>query len=294
MIIMRKIFIITMLLSSSAIFAQGNDQIQNKNGVDIMPVAGEFGIGMNAIPLFNFIGDIFGYTGNNTALNGNKFVSYFAQNTLFGKYMLTNDNAIRAHFRFGTQSVYQMNDIFSDTQNNPDSLVSDTYSASSSVFNIGVGYEWRRGKTRLKGIYGGEVMYRFQGSTSQDYTYGNTFGNGNAAPTSTTWSGSFAAAEGPLGERILSVNQGNFNGIGVRAFAGIEYYIAPKICFGTEFGWGLLGGFNGEGSVITESWDPTANGTGAIIQNETTSGKGRTFALDTDNFGGSLYFMFYF
>ncbi len=292
---MRKILTIIAVLLSASSIAQSNDQIQNKNGVDIMPVEGEFGIGVNAVPIFNFVGDIFGYTGSNNALSGNKFTSYFASNTLFGKYMLTNDNAVRAHFRFGNSSGNFSNEVFDDTQNHPDSLVEDTYKYSSTVFNIGLGYEWRRGKTRLKGVYGGEVMYQHQGSFSQEYTYGNTFGNGNASPTSTDWSsGGTVLSENPLAERMVNRVSGKFNGFGVRAFAGIEYFIAPKICFGTEFGWGLLAGFNGESTNATEFWDPTGNGTGAISENEIIGAKSRTFVLDTDNFNGSIYFMFYF
>jgi len=276
-------------------FGQSNEQIQNKNGVDIMPVAGEFGVGMNAVPVFNYIGDIFGYTGNNTAMGNNKFVNYFASNTLFGKYMLTDNTAIRGHLRLGQFNSSFDNEVFDDVNNHPDSLVMDGYSRKNSIYNIGVGYEWRRGKTRLRGVYGGEIMYQYQSGLSQQYTYGNAFGNGNPAPTSTDWftSGS-VASEAPQGERITNVQGGSFHGIGVRAFAGIEYYIAPKICFGTEFGWGLMGGFTGESTTTTEFWDPTAEGTGAVRTNEFTGSKSRSFTADTDNFGGSVYFMFYF
>ena len=60
---MKKIIGLSFILMASTLtFAQENDQVQNKNGVDIMPVQGEFAIGMNAVPVFNFVGDLFGYT----------------------------------------------------------------------------------------------------------------------------------------------------------------------------------------------------------------------------------------
>lgn len=287
------------LVVSVSALAQSNDQIQNKNGVDIMPVSGEWGVGMNAAPVFQYVGNMFGYTANNTAMSGNKFVNYFAGNTLFGKYMLSDDNAVRGHFRFGEFSNTYSNWVYDDTKNSPDSLVMDTYTSKSSVYNIGVGYEFRRGKNRLRGIYGGEVMYQYQKSNRRSYDYGNQYGFGNPAPIATSWSsGGGVFGENPDAERIVSQTFGAYNGFGVRGFVGVEYYIAPKICFGTEFGWGLMYGKTGEGKTVTEYWDPTATATdgstGAVMNNEVITAGSKGFSLDTDNFGGSLYLMFYF
>jgi len=94
--------ITTVVLAASVSLSFGQtEQIKNKNGVDIMPVAGEFGLGFNAVPVFNYVGDVFGFTGNNTEMGSDKFVDYFSMNTIFGKYMLTESTAIRGHFRLG-------------------------------------------------------------------------------------------------------------------------------------------------------------------------------------------------
>ena len=288
--------ITTVVLAASVSLSFGQtEQIKNKNGVDIMPVAGEFGLGFNAVPVFNYVGNVFGFTGNNTEMGSDKFVDYFSMNTIFGKYMLTESTAIRGHFRLGQYNGSYQNDIFNDAANNPDSLVMDTYKSKNSIFNLGVGYEFRRGKTRLRGIYGGELMYQYQSGLSQNFTYGNGFGNGNPAPTSTEWlENGQVDSELALGERITTLNNGNFHGLGIRAFAGVEYYLAPKICLGGEFGWGFMGGFSNETTTATEFWNPTADGTGAVQTNEFVGSRSRTFTADTDNFGGSLYFMFYF
>jgi len=284
---MKKIIGVSFALVVSAMsFAQSNDQVQNKNGVDIMPVSGEWGVGMNAVPMLNFIGNSFNGTGGNS-IGGNKFVNYWATNTLFGKYMLSDDNAIRAQLRFGQQNLTYSRLVFDDTKNSPDSMVTDTYTTHTSNYNIGVGYEFRRGKTRLKGIYGGEVMYMFQRGTKSEYTYGNAFGIGNQAPTSSAWFGPTA----PLGERLVSQKGGNFNGAGIRVFVGVEYYIAPKICFGTEFGWGIMAGKTGESVTTTEFWD---NGNAITNTRSVTTASTKSLTIDTDNFGGSLYLMFYF
>ncbi len=250
---------------------------------------------MNAVPVFNFIGNMFGYTNSNNSLSGNKFVSYFASNTLFGKYMLSDDNAVRGHLRIGQFSNVYENMVFDDTQNDPNALVMDTYSTNSTFINIGAGYEFRRGKTRLRGVYGGEVFYQYQRNTTTDYSYGNAYGLGNPAPTGTSWfSFGGVAGESAIAERMVSTSGGSYNGVGLRAFAGVEYYFAPKICFGTEFGWGISAGKSGDSVTRTESWDPTANTNGAVVYNDVTVSGSKGLALDTDNFGGSIYLMFYF
>lgn len=293
---MKKIIGVSFaLVFSVASFAQ-NEQIQNKNGVDMMPVAGEWGVGMNALPVLHYIGNAFNGNTGNFNMAGNKFVNYWSGNTLFGKYMLSDDNAVRAHLRIGqTQWTYN-NYVFMDRANSPDSLVMDTYTNTTSNYAIGGGYEFRRGKNRLRGIYGGEAMYMFNRGVSRDYTYGNGYGIGNQAPTATTWfTWGGVDTEGAMAERIVSERGGNYNGLGVRGFIGVEYYVLPKICIGTEFGWGIMYGKSGASVARTEFWSPTAaNPTGEVIWREVETPGSSGWNIDTDNFGGSLYMMFYF
>ena len=290
---MKKIIGVSIALIVYAMsFAQSNDQLQNKKGVDIMPVSGEWGVGMNAVPIFNYIGNTFNGNISNLNMSSNKFVSYWASNTLFGKYMTSNDNAIRAHLRIGQYNNTYSNRVYDDTKNSPDSIVTDTYKNSSSFYNFGVGYEFRRGKTRLKGIYGGEVLYQFQRGISTDYTYGNDFGIGNQTPTATSWfSWGGVSGEGSNGERLVSQSGGNLNGFGLRGFIGAEYYIAPKICFGTEFGWGLMYAATSEMTSTTEYYDI---GNSITNTRSVVSPGSKGLAIDTDNFNGSIYLMFYF
>ena len=283
------------LVFSAASFAQ-NEQIQNKNGVDMMPVSGEWGVGMNALPVINYIGNAFNGNTSNTFMGGNKFVNYWAGNTLFGKYMLSDDNAVRAQFRIGQYNWTYNNYVFNDRAGNPDSLVMDTYVSRSTDINIGAGYEFRRGKNRLRGIYGGELMFMHSSGVNTDFSYGNAFGIGNQGPTATSWNpwGS-VAGEGALGTRMVSQNGGAYNGIGLRGFIGVEYYVLPKICIGTEFGWGATYGKTGESTSRMEYWSATAaNPTGETIWYETKTSSSSGLSIDTDNFGGSLYMMFYF
>ncbi|MDX1350221.1 MAG: hypothetical protein R3279_08240 [Putridiphycobacter sp.] len=298
---MKKIVGISIaVLSCSLSFSQGNPQIQNKNGVDIMPVKGEFAIGLNAAPILTYMGNIFGLTGSNNSLNTNKFLSNsFGGNTIYGKYMLSNDNALRASFRIADYNSVQRYDVYDDTKNSPDSTVVDTRQSDNNTINLGFGYEFRRGTTRLRGLYGGDVML-YRRHINNEYTYGNAFGMGNMTPTSAfNANGSYQGTNGnPVAERILMSKSGTTLGVGLRAFAGVEYFFAPKMCIGTEFGWTMLLSSTGKSMSSTEQFDPNATNEdgstgGVVITNSEVSGS-RNFELDTDNFNAALYFMFYF
>jgi hypothetical protein len=91
---------------------------------------------------------------------------------------------------------------------------------------------------------------------------------------------------------------GRTNAIGLRAFVGVEYYIAPKICFGTEFGYGFAYSTKSEGSRSVELYNSGLvheDGTiGGVDEQKVIFGKSSEFNISTDNFNGALYLMFYF
>jgi hypothetical protein len=63
---MKKFLSIAIAMSLGvAASAQGNEQVQNKKGVDIMPVSGEFAVGWGAsyATVSTWIGDLFGRPG---------------------------------------------------------------------------------------------------------------------------------------------------------------------------------------------------------------------------------------
>ncbi len=290
---MKKITLAFTALVSVCSFGQ-NDQVQNKNGVDIMPVAGEIGLGMNALPALQWLGNMMNGNTDNTSLGNSKFVDYFGSQNLFGKYMISDDAAIRVNLRYGRNGATTYNYVFNDVLANPDSITIDTYHGRSTDFNIGVGYEFRRGKTRLRGIYGGELLYAYS-RTLEDFYYGNSFGFINPAPTSTSWSAGAVSGVGALATRQRSTDTGAINGLGLRLFGGVEYYICPKICLGTEFGWGIGGAWSKMGTIVDEYWDPgAAAGAGGVLTSISEQTNTSTFRIDTDNFNGAMYFMFWF
>lgn len=291
---MKKILSVAVAMCLGVVSsAQGNEQVQNRNDVDIMPVSGEFavGIGIDLGTASSFIGDMFGgFTGTNslnqTYINNPAFGSGVS---VFGKYMVSDNNAIRASFsNFGTDAVTNF-EVYDDRSNDPDSTVVDKFRSNSSVTYVSAGWEWRRGKTRLRGVYGGEAIMSWQNSHNH-YTYGNNLGATNLTPTT-----ALGGVWDPTFGRITEQRNGATFGVGVRGFVGVEYFFAPKICIGTEFGWRVMLQQDGKSNTSYEKYDPFADaGNGAIVAHTETSLGGRTFSSSLDNFNTQVYFHFYF
>ncbi len=275
----------------SATYAQ-DEPMTNKNGQAIMPVAGDIGLGFNAVPLLNFVGNSFNGNTNNTYAGSNRFVSNFNDNAIFGKYMIADDAAIRMHLRIAGTRASLNNSVFDDTRNSPDSLVSDKLVINNSLYILGSGYEMRRGKGRVRGIFGAEAFVGYGRPDQRRYSYGNAFGLLNPAPTSTDWDAQGGVnSEAATAERMVSRLGGSQFTVGVRPFIGIEYFFAPRISIGSEFGWGISYNRFGRANNTYEAFESS---TGNVINRTEKSDVSHVTAVDTDNFNGALFLMFYF
>ncbi len=281
---------------TASVNAQTNEQVQNKKGVDLLPVKGEYaiGIGTNIGTLTAFAGNMF----NNNTFNsiGGTFLSSptTGQFSIFGKYMVSDNNAIRVHIAQSGQDFTNNFEVYDDRANDPDSLVLDKFRSNNSATFVSAGWEWRRGKSRLRGVYGGEAMLSWQNSHSH-YTYGNALSASN--PTPSTAGGMGAVWNSDYGRITEQRNAATF-GAGVRGFVGIEYFIAPKICVGTEFGWRLMLSQRGKSKTSYEEYDAfidNGDGTFGAIRTETIESLGqRSISSGIDNFNSQVYFHFYF
>lgn len=259
-----------------------DEQIQNKNGVDILPEKGDFALGFNAVPLLNLIGT--------PTTGAPKFLrNLFNNQVVSGKYMLSNNTAVRANFNFQIDNFNNQNFVQNDVANSPDSLIADGIKVKNQLFVIGGGYEVRKGKGRIQAIYGADLAFSF-GRSRNFMTYGNGFGQTNPTPTSTSWSSSGAViSEVSMGERTVSRTSGNMFGIGLRPFVGVEYFFAPRISIGAEFSWNLTYQTTAEGTEVTELYTQ-----GDTYHKETPSGRSRRFNTGIDNLGGAVTLLFYF
>ena len=166
--------------------------------------------------------------------------------------------------------------------NVPDAFVSDERTQKINQNAVGAGVEFRRGHNRLQGYYGGEAIVSW-GNTKDSISYGNDLSQSNATPTSTNFLGLNNNAR-----RVLSRESNQIFGWGVRAFGGVEYFIAPKISIGAEFGWGLQVTNRKNNKTTYERY--TLEYEVYTIEDGNTS----TINLDTDNFDGSINVFFHF
>ena len=195
-----------------AVNAQSADQLKSKNGTPILPEAGDYSIGVNAVPVLNYFGNLMNSSGNTFA------VGYQQAGVITGSYMKTANSAYR-----GKLAISLVN-----------STVDSTKTQSSGV-TLGLGKMTYRGKGRLQGYYG--------------YEAGLGFSNGKV-----TVSG-------------VETKAPNTFGLNARGFVGTQYFFAPKMSIGAEYGWGL--GFS-------------------------KSGDNSSFNVGVDNAGGSIYLSLFF
>ena len=265
---MKKITLtISVLCLSLFVFAQ---DLTTKKGVSILPTTGDWAIGFDGSPLFNYFGNAF----NNST--GNSFSVNFldSHQTIYGKYFTDDNTAYRAQIRIGFGGDTGVNEV-SDASAGAavDAVVENKMTDSERNIILGGGIEKRKGNTRLQGVYGGEGMIGFGGS-STSYTYGNDITD-----------------EVPFGgnRTIKSKNGGTFM-LGARAFIGAEYFICPKVSVAVEYGWALVFESTGYGTTTVEQYD------GTVVEEVETSGgsKSSSFGVDTDNTQGSIRLMLHF
>lgn len=301
---MKKTIILSALaLGTTGAFAQ---DLTSKKGEPFLPEAGDWSIGIDATPMFEYLGRI--GSAANVAPTWN---NYGLRQSITGKYFVDANTAYRATLRIGLAN--QKNRVAVDehkaTTALTDALAStgdqkfDQMKMSSRNIVLGVGMEKRRGKTRLQGIYGADVFV-WGGSVNESYKYGNKLtqtpndpltpfnenldADGSAQYTTDFGTNVVNAIPGYANvdaARALKRKTGGNIGLGIRAFIGAEYFIFPKISIGGEFGWGVGYQVNTKNKA---TWDAegtsTLGGTqvGKEIKTKDAVNNGSGFVLDTD------------
>lgn len=258
-----------------------NAQLKNKKGETILPETGDWAIGIDAAPVLDYFGNMF----NNDANNNINFNFTNGNQQIFGKYFISENQAYRVGLRIGFINTTLKNTVGDDADLTGTKFVEDKYSRSNLNILLSAGKEWRRGHGRLQGYYGADA-YLMMGNESRSYTYGNAFSSTNTAPTFTNDWTNFTTS---TGARNLKEKDGFLFGFGVRGFIGAEYFVMPKLSIGGEFGWGLGLMTQGKEKATVEYW-----GGSVAKETEMEFVSGSQFAIDTDNLGGAIKFMFHF
>ncbi|HTF05547.1 MAG TPA: hypothetical protein VK826_16080 [Bacteroidia bacterium] len=266
------LFIAALALGATTAFAQ---DLTSKKGEPILPEAGDYAIGVEASPFLNYFGNLFNGTQNNSFggwnfTNGNMMIT--------GKMFATETMAYRGMLRIGFGSTKVTTNVSDDLT--AGEFKTDELKMSGNYIGLGGGLEWRRGKGRLQGYWGGMIMFGI-GSNKDTYTYGNDITNTNNFPTTTDFSSYTGYPNQPVpGTRITEWKSGSQMDFGLRGFVGAEFFVLPKLSIGGEFGWGLMFSSMGASSTSTEFWDGVA---GAKDEQTTEGGKWSMFGVDTDN-----------
>jgi len=292
---MRKL-VLSIIALSISYFSFSQDELVSKKGVPILPEAGDYAIGVDATPFINLVGNLFKINNGAVFNDPSAFNFLDANNTIYGKYFLDAQTAIRAKVQIMMLSQKFNNNVTDDigVATDPNAVVTDTWKHSAKDIILGAGYEIRRGKGRLQGFYGGEAQLSLGGGSHETYTYGNEMNSADSIPTSTDnpWTavGAGYSASTTTARITESKVAGGF-GLGLRGFVGVEYFILPKVSFGGEFGWGVAFNSLGTGSTTVKSWDFTAHAPKTTTIEVPGSS---SLNIGTDNLGGNIYILVHF
>lgn len=315
---------IKILLASACMMLASTAYVDAKKPEkDYLPKAGDVTIGINAVPFLNYLGNCFGKTKKNNInpaeIGGVPAVVGLDNPTMsiFGKYFLTDQTAVRLNVGIGINSNTQSQYIQDDAAVAEDPLsvdqVEDTYKYRNSGMSIAVGYEWRRGGKRLQGFWGGQAILAYSNS-KHFFGYGNAITEVNQTPSDATnpWDrpaglpdinndGNLDRGDIPTlaqingignDSRLLMQSDGRSWTYGVGGFVGVEYYIAPKISIGCEMSLNLLWTSGGKKYQKSERYNPDFN---RVDENTRWTGKSDSgFRFGTQNIGTSLFVAFSF
>jgi hypothetical protein len=206
---MKKIMLSIFALGTLAINAQS---LTSSKGENYLPEAGDWALGFNANSVFNYVGRAF-TSGNNAPTLSSQLDGAFV-----GKKFTSATEAYRvvANLRAGSNSK---------------TLLSGADSTNSNFgLTVGLGKEWRKGKTRLQGFYGADALAFFNTSSKKTVA----------------------------GASTVTDTKGLELGLGVNGFVGAEYFIFPKMSLGAQFSYGFNLGVVGKDKLdnngtVTES-----------------------------------------
>jgi len=279
----NKILILFLTIVSFSVSAQeASDSIlRSKKGTPILPKAGDWAIGADALPYLEYLGNMFNNTDDNTLDLG----SYM----LYGRYFLTDNTAVRFAFGVEKSNSLSQNYIQNDAANLIDPLsnekVIDNYKSIDKNLTLDLGYQIFRGYGRLRGFYGFHVGYRYS-REKYIYSYGNKITQDNQTPS--IYYSSYTSNNARILDQDNGINQSIMAGL----IAGVEYYFLPKICIGGEITFTGYHSWSSQGNSKYERW----NGSSVVEEDVLTLPKCRNYSsfYTQRPFGGGLYLMFHF
>ncbi len=260
--IMKKIFL---FCASVALVGTMNAQLTNKKGAQILPESGDWAISVKADPFISFATNLVtGFAGVSDP-GSVTFGQYQEDQTLVFKKFTSNTTADRFIVNFGhtsNTSVSSVAELDAAGDSIANQFVDNKSRVRSTQIGLGYGKEFRKGAGRLQGYYGADAMLFLKGGSTTN-TYGNEIVRTEEA------------------SRLLKSKDGLTLGLGARGFLGAEYFFAPKMSVGAEFGYGLSIYGQGNGKSNTETWT-AVDGAEETETNGTSSSYGFSMGFDQE------------
>lgn len=283
--------------SCSGVMANSNKDLSfvSKNGHQILPQAGDWGLGISATNPLNYLGNFLsdGASGSNTfgAINGAPGVTNDGT-TVFGKYFVNSHTAYRAWVTTQTNRVSTLSGTTDDGDPGSGIDVNDKRVQKRRGVLVGAGLEKRRGAGRLIGIYGVQAFVGLGQGLVTEYTYANEYSANNPNP-----SDAFNQNGTPVGgsagdQRLLSSTAASEFAVGGQAFLGVEYFVAPKISLGGEFSFGASYRPSIRSVETVEYFDAVSGGSKEFTRE--TKGGANVNTGTAASFGGQINMNFYF
>ncbi len=273
-----------------------------KSGYKFLPEAGDYALGISANPFLNYLGNAFnGNMGNNFVNNGfGNANNSFGDAVIYGKYFLSADQAVRAKLVINTgQDIYKqtVQDDYAESQPGYNyQTVVDVVKDGRTAVGLNVGYEFRRGYRRLQGFYGAELGVGYSTGGTTSYEYANPITADNQSPSHATFDQNFQTTgvnpQGTVAERDIEVNRGNRFDVMLGGFAGVEYFIFPKLSIGGEIGLQFSAYTVGQTETTTETWNANL---GQVLESSVREKRDKASGLRFQTMPqGNLFMMFYF
>lgn len=290
---MKKIISILLLaaVASLSLSAQETEEKQ------YLPEAGDWSIGFDVKPVFKYVGGLFNnynqqstledFPAGQPSLYEDEDNPYYPTVSIMGRYMLTDNLALKANLGVvlnnDKEGFYVQDDAATILDPLSDSKVADYQNTRTTGLSLQAGVEYRVGKKRIQGVFGGGILFGLQSETTV-YSYGNEMTLINQQPTN-AWN-----YTGYMPVKEYNKQPDFFAGL--YGSAGVEFFVAPKVALGAEVS--LCAGYQVEQQnyLVTKGYNISTE----VIEERIDLGSPVTgsFQLSTRNLGGSLYLAFYF
>ena len=282
---------VLLFMCTVSICALGFSQMTSKNGHSILPEAGDWSIQMNAQPLLDMAMNAVNIMSDNNSNGAHpSYVNAKFNQVIVGKYFKSDQCATR--YKIALNSMSTTNKFYDDdpTTDDEDDVLFAKDKTAKWELKLGYGHEYRRGHNRLQGIYGYEGMLILGNggtNTSREYEFAYT----DIEDYTLMEDEPFAGEDNEYEDAFFNSHKNGMSiGLEARAFIGVEYFFAPKMSVGAEFGWGFLFNMSGRDAHTYTEQDDDDN----WVETEYLGNSDNSFELAVDNMDAALSISFHF